>query len=189
MSENSSDYDLILRDIDAIAEELKRLQDADIPVLFRPLHEADGGWFWWGAKGAEPCKALYNLLFDRMTNEHGLNNLIWVWNSVSSDWYPGNDVVDIVTIDVYADEGDHSSQSDGYNQLKSLSGDSKLIALGEVGNIPDPDEMRNDGAAWAYWVTWNGDFIEGETNNPSDFKQQVFNSEYVLTLDEISGWN
>ncbi|KAH8157823.1 glycosyl hydrolase family 26, partial [Xylaria polymorpha] len=93
----NANYTLIIRDIDAIAVQLKRLQDADVPILFRPLHEAEGGWFWWGAKGPEPCKALWKLVYDRWTNFHGLNNLVWVWNSVAADWYPGDDVTDILS--------------------------------------------------------------------------------------------
>jgi mannan endo-1,4-beta-mannosidase len=42
----NANYTLIIRDIDAIATQLKRLQSAGIPVIFRPLHEAEGGWFW-----------------------------------------------------------------------------------------------------------------------------------------------
>lgn len=98
----NANYTLIIRDIDAIAVQLKRLQDADVPVLFRPLHEAEGGWFWWGAKGPEPAKALWRLIYDRWTNVHGMNNLVWVWNSVAADWYPGNDVTDVLSTDVYA---------------------------------------------------------------------------------------
>ena len=56
---NSADYKLLIRDIDVIALELKKLQAADIPVLWRPLHEAEGGWFWWGAKGPEAFKSLW----------------------------------------------------------------------------------------------------------------------------------
>ena len=97
-----NNYTLIIRDIDAIAEELKRLQDANIPVLFRPLHEAEGRWFWWGAQGPEACIELWNLLHDRLTNHHGINNLIWIWNSVAEDWYPGPETVDILSADVYA---------------------------------------------------------------------------------------
>jgi mannan endo-1,4-beta-mannosidase len=77
---------------------LKRLRDAGVPVLWRPLHEASGNawhtpWFWWGAKGAEPYKKLWNMMFDRMNNYHGLNNLIWIysinWDNKDSSWYPG----------------------------------------------------------------------------------------------------
>ena len=72
-------------------------------LLWRPLHEASGKWFWWGAKGAAPCKALWNLMYDRMVNHHGLTNLIWVWNSDGADyeWYPGDDKVDILARDFY----------------------------------------------------------------------------------------
>ena len=185
---NGNDYQLILRDIDAIATQLKRLQSANIPILWRPLHEAEGGWFWWGAKGADACKKLYTLLFDRLTHYHGLNNLVWVWNSVNSNWYPGNSVVDIVTTDIYSSAGDHSAQQISYNNLKSLSGDTKLIALGEVGSIPDPVNTRPVGANWAYWVVWNGDFIKGTSYNPLQYKYNIFSSAYILTRDEISGW-
>ena len=86
----SEEYKLILRDIDAIAVQLKKLAGAKVPVLWRPLHEADGGWFWWGAKGSEPCIKLWKLLYDRLTNKHGLHNLIWVYNSPNPKWYPGD---------------------------------------------------------------------------------------------------
>ncbi|KAL6229616.1 putative mannan endo-1,4-beta-mannosidase E [Aspergillus navahoensis] len=188
MNPSSPDYKLIIRDIDAIAEQLARLKD--IPILFRPLHEADGGWFWWGAAGPEPCKELYRLLFNRLTKKHGLNNLLWVWNSKEPQWYPGNDYVDIVSVDIYADDGDHSSQIAEYQALQGLTGNfTKLIALGEVGNIPDPELMRKDGAHWAYWVTWDGDFIRGEKKNPMEFKKSVYSSELVYTLDEVQAWN
>lgn len=179
---SSRDYKLLIRDIDAIAKQLARFNDT--PILFRPLHEADGGWFWWGASGPEPCKALYHLLFDRLTRTHGLNNLLWVWNSKVPEWYPGNDFVDVVSVDVYADKGDHSSQIAEYRALQNLTGNSpKPIALGEVGNIPDPEQMHKDGAKWAYWLTWNGDFIRGEGKNPSQFKKKVYSSKFVGTLE------
>lgn len=184
---NSNDYQLLVRDIDAIATQLKRLQSANIPVLWRPLHEAEGGWFWWGAKGSDACKRLYWLMFDRLTNYHQLNNLLWVWNSVDPNWYPGNDVVDIVSTDIYSSAGDHSSQTSLYQRLQSLSGNNKLIALGEVGNIPDPVNTRQDGANWAWWVTWNGDFIKGDSYNPRQYKYNIFSSQYILTREEVGG--
>ncbi|KAJ0420923.1 putative mannan endo-1,4-beta-mannosidase E [Aspergillus carlsbadensis] len=187
MKPSSPDYKLIIRDIDAIAEQLARVKDT--PILFRPLHEADGGWFWWGAAGPEPCKALYRLLFDRLTKKHGLNNLLWVWNSKEPAWYPGNEYVDIVSVDIYADDGDHSSQIADYKALQGLTGDfAKLIALGEVGNIPDPKLTQRDGAHWAYWLAWNGDFIRAGTKNPMDFKERVYSSKMVYTLDEVRDW-
>lgn len=97
-----ANYTLVIRDIDAIAVQLKKLQAAGVPLLWRPLHEAEGGWFWWGAKGSEATKKLYALLYQRLVEHHGINNLIWVWNSIAPGWYPGDGTVDILSADVYA---------------------------------------------------------------------------------------
>ncbi|MDO5524186.1 MAG: glycosyl hydrolase, partial [Bacteroidia bacterium] len=109
---NSPEYKMMIKDIDIISGYLKLLKEKNIPVIWRPLHEAAGntnsypggtGWFWWGAKGAEPCKALWKQMFDRMTNLHELNNLIWVWTSENNDpdWYPGDEYVDMIGRDLY----------------------------------------------------------------------------------------
>lgn len=98
----NANYTLLIRDIDAIAVQLKKLQAAGVPVLWRPLHEAEGGWFWWGAKGPEPAKKLWGILHERLAVHHGLDNLIWVWNSLLPEWYPGDATVDILSADVYA---------------------------------------------------------------------------------------
>jgi len=179
----------LIRDIDAIAVQLKRLQAANIPILWRPLHEAEGGWFWWGAKGAEPCKKLYRILYDRLTNYHGLNNLIWIWNSVASDWYPGDAAVDILSDDSYpATVGDHGPVSAQYNALYSLGRDKKLIGMSENGAIPDPDQLRLYEADWSWFVTWSGKFVDAGTHNTLDFLKKVYQSSYVKKLNDIKGW-
>lgn len=161
-----ANYTVLIRDIDAIAYQLKRLQNAGVPVLWRPLHEAEGGWFWWGAKGAAPAKALYHILYDRLTNVHGLNNLIWVWNSVAQDWYPGDEVVDIVSADVYAQgNGPMSVQ---YNELVVLGNDKKLVAAAEVGAAPKPDLLVAYEAHWLWFCVWGDSFINNaEWNSPA----------------------
>ncbi|WP_211348319.1 glycosyl hydrolase [Saccharothrix texasensis] len=181
----STDYGLLIRDMDAIAVQLKRLADAKVPVLFRPLHEAEGGWFWWGAKGSGPAKQLYRLLHQRLVSHHGLHNLIWVWNSVSPEWYPGDDVVDVVSADVYLPQGDHGPAIGAYERLVDLGGDRKLVALGEVGSIPDPDEIRAYEARWSWFVTWSGSFIQDGVTNPRDFVRRVYHHATVITLDEL----
>ncbi len=84
----TGEYDLIIRDIDDIAVQLKRFEDAGVPVLWRPLHEAGGGWFWWGAHGPEACLELWNILYERLVIHHHIHNLIWVWSTPEEDWYP-----------------------------------------------------------------------------------------------------
>ncbi|AGA58379.1 beta-mannanase [Thermobacillus composti KWC4] len=182
---DSEDYRVLIRDIDVISEQLKRLRDAKIPVLWRPLHEADGGWFWWGAKGPEPYKKLYRLLYDRMTNHHGLNNLIWVWNSEEPDWYPGDDVVDILSTDYYAPPGDYNPLSVKYEHLVQLRDDTKMVALAENGPIPDPDLLQAYRANWLYFVTWTGDYIQDGISNTPEHLQKVYGSDYVITRDKL----
>ncbi|QFZ21642.1 glycosyl hydrolase [Saccharothrix syringae] len=181
----STDYKLLIRDVDAIAVQLKRLADAKVPVLWRPLHEAEGGWFWWGAKGPGPAKQLYRLLHDRLVGHHGLHNLIWVWNSVAPEWYPGDDVVDVVSTDSYPPVGDHGPVIGPYERLVALGGDRKLVALGEVGSIPDPDLVRAYQARWGWFVTWSGSFVQDGVTNPLDFVRRVYHHDDVVTLDEL----
>jgi mannan endo-1,4-beta-mannosidase len=185
----SEEYTLILRDIDAIAVQLKKLQDANVPVLWRPLHEAEGKWFWWGAKGAEPCKWLWKLVFDRLVNHHQLNNLIWVWTSTgipdALNWYPGDDYVDIIGADIYLPAGNYGSSFITFDNMAALYAGKKIITLSENGPIPDPENLFNEVAAWSWFCTWSGDFIlDGKMNIPEHINA-VYNHEYVITLDEI----
>jgi mannan endo-1,4-beta-mannosidase len=156
---HSEDYQLLLRDMDVIAGLLKRLQDAGVPVLWRPLHEASGGWFWWGAKGPEPCIKLWILMFERFTKLHRLNNLIWVWNGQHKDWYPGDEYVDIIGEDIYGGERNYSSQHARFQQALDYTSENKIITLSENGTLPDPDELIRDGAPWAWNCTWYGSFV------------------------------
>ncbi len=187
--ETSEEYTLIIRDIDAIAVQLKKLKDANVPVLWRPLHEAEGTWFWWGAKGAEPCKWLWKLVFDRLVNHHELNNLIWVWTSSASsaalDWYPGDAYVDVIGADIYLPAGTYSSSFLMFDNLAAIFEGKKIITLSENGPIPDPERLFLEGAAWNWFGTWSGDFItDGVSNSPSHINM-VYNHEYVITLDEL----
>ncbi|MDQ0231415.1 glycosyl hydrolase [Metabacillus malikii] len=178
----SEDYNLLLRDIDAIAEQLKKLQEANVPVLWRPLHEAEGGWFWWGAKGPEPVKELWKLMYDRMTNQHKLNNLIWVWNSIDEDWYPGNEYVDIVSFDSYPGAHQYIPQSSQYEALVNVSNNKKLVAMAENGPIPDPDVLADYRSKYIYFTTWNGLLAE---QNSEEHLKKVYHHKNVITREQL----
>ncbi len=184
--ETSAEYKAMLSDIDYTAGLLKKLQDNKIAVIWRPLHEAAGGWFWWGAKGAAPCKKLYQIMFDRMVNYHGLHNLIWVWTHEPNDdaWYPGDEYVDIVGRDIYKD-GDHSSQILEFNDMTTRYGGKKMVTISECGSFPDVDNLVKDGAAWSYYMPWYGGYVEDSKYNSLDLWKKMFASDYVLTLDEM----
>jgi len=181
----SENYKLMISDIDAIAEKLKILQEHNIPVLWRPIHEADGGWFWWGAKGPDPAKELWRILYDRLTNYHHLNNLIWVWNSEAPEWYPGNDIVDIVSVDIYSKPGDYNPVNSHYENLVELVNDKKLVALAENGPIPDPDLLQMFETHWSWFNTWIDDYIRDENQNSKEHLKHLLNHDYVITLDEL----
>jgi mannan endo-1,4-beta-mannosidase len=182
----STEYQAMIADIDYISEMLKELRDENVPVIWRPLHEAKGGWFWWGAKGGEACKELYQVMFDRMVNYHGLNNLIWVWTREPNDesWYPGDEIVDIVGRDLYV-EGDHSSHVTEWTEMNNLYSKTKIITMSECGSFPDPDNLVNDGAAWSWFMPWYGAFVRDSKYNFLSLWKKTLAHEYVLTLDEM----
>ncbi len=186
-------YDLLMKDIDAIAQPLLELQEAGVPVLFRPLHEASGGWFWWGASGAEAYKKLYITLYEKLTNEYGLNNLIWVWNGQHADWYPGDEYVDIVGEDIYPGEKVYTSQVNKYLEVAEYSEERKMVYLTECGCIFDPDLAVRDGAMWGMWAVWQGEFVRkdgafariSEQYTESEMMKKAYNHEVVITIDEV----
>lgn len=179
-----ADHALLLRDIDAVAAQLKKLQDADVPVLWRPLHESEGGWFWWGAKGPQPFKQLWRLTYDRLVRHHGLNNLVWVLTSEDPAWYPGDDVVDIVGVDAYP-----PTQTDAlvtrWENLRARFDGKKLVALTEFGGVPDIEKMQARGVWWSYFASWSGE-THGPRISPVEQVARVYRSPSVLNLEDIA---
>ena len=186
---NSEEYELILSDIDVIAEELKELQEAKVPVLWRPLHEAEGGWFWWGSQGPEVCVWLWKVMYDRLTNHHGLDNMIWVWTGTDSadalEWYPGDDYVDIVGADIYLENGNYATSFSMFDNMAGIHEGQKIITLSETGTIPDASDMDDQKARWSWFVVWSGDFIMDGVKNDVDHLITTYQHEYVITLDEL----
>lgn len=181
----SEEYQLLISDMDTIATELKKLQAADLPILWRPLHESEGGWFWWGAKGPEPFKELWRLLYNRYTYHHQLDNLIWVLTSEDPDWYPGDDVVDIVGVDAYPDDRADPLVSNWEAVLERFDG-RKLIALTEFGGVPDIQSMQFLGVWWSFFTSWTGDLGPGSMS--SEELQRIYTAPEVLTFDELPHW-
>lgn len=178
--------EVIEEDLGKIVVHLKRLRDRKIPLLWRPLHEASGGWFWWGAKGADAFRRLWIYLFERFERE-GLNNLIWVWTSQGNDmaWYPGDEYVDIIGYDSYPSADVHASLSEVYYTLVNLTGGRKLLALSECGGVPMPSAMYESGDMWSWFMPWYGDYTSGgKDNTEADFRT-ILNDERVLTRDEM----
>ncbi len=150
-----------LAQIDTVASYLKQLRDAHVPVLWRPYHEMNGVWFWWGNRpGKNGVQKLWRMMYDRYVNYHHLDNLLWVWGANGprdipldeaysyKGFYPGHKYVDILGTDIY-----HSDyEQKDYNELLKLA-DGRVMALTEVGELPKPEILAAQ-PRWTWFMIW-----------------------------------
>ena len=198
----SEEYARMMTDIDKVADYLLLLKNKNIPVIWRPLHEAGGKWFWWGMD-AESCKTLWRVMYDRF-QEKGLNNLIWVWTEAVAwneddevegpKWYPGDEYVDIVGIDVY-NTTEASACYDWFEMMSRLW-PNKMVTMSECGNVAPIGEQWVAGAHWSWFVTWYDydrtvditapAFQEDDhTSANADWWRAAVEDERVITRDEV----
>jgi mannan endo-1,4-beta-mannosidase len=182
-------YNRWLAQVDKIASYLKQLNDLNIPVLWRPYHEMNGVWFWWGnKKGKNGYPKLWKMMFDRFVNYHHLNNLIWVWDANAprdipfdeaysyKEFYPGAEFVDILATDVY--HFDYEQKD--YNELLQLA-KGKPIALGECGELPKPEILEMQ-PKWSWFMVWSS-WIQ--TDNTPERVKSIYNLPQVITHDKL----
>jgi mannan endo-1,4-beta-mannosidase len=171
--------------VDVIAGCLKQLQAAHVPVLWRPYHEMNGDWFWWGGRrGEHGTTVLYRQLFDRLVNYHHLNNLVWIWSvdrpstpqRQFADYFPGRNYFDIAALDVY--RGDFSQSY--YRDLMKLAG-GKPVALAEVGPPPTLAVLEQQ-PEWTWWMLWAG--MVGKGPDANHAVQTLVNNPRSLSLDD-----
>ena len=199
--------------IDRVAAALKEFQRNNIPVLWRPLHEANGSWFWWGNRGndggksIEAYKKLWYIFFDRFENYHKLNNLIWVWNGQSRELAVHPNTYDICGEDVYSEiPQDHGSQKERFLEVTSYT-HGKMAALSECGYMPDPENLKRDNVKWLWWLPWWGSFaykmdnswkpvfgedglvLHADEKFTPEMLKSYFDNDYCLTLDKLPWYN
>ncbi|MBO4395915.1 MAG: beta-mannosidase [Eubacterium sp.] len=167
-------------DMDVIAGLLKPFLEKDIPILWRPFHESDGTWFWWGAQGTAVARELYRLMFEHYTQVHHLDNLLWVWNCRLAEGWPGDDYVDVISVDIYLDKYMPTDYHKEYEELISATSEKKVAALAEVGYLPDIDMLKKSHTPWAYFMTWSKEFIIGEQYNSADNLRKMYQSDYAI---------
>ncbi len=214
LEEDSKERAYFNEAVKMLAEQLQKLQDENVPIIFRPLHEAQGNegnypdgtsWFWWGDRGAEVYKELWKLLYTKLTEEYQLHNIIWEFNSYdyanSHTWYPGDEYVDIVAYDKYNVEynrGDGKSSgpnllaiSSKFDYLFKLTDGKKMVAMAENDTVPAMDNMIVEDANWLYFCPWydggedGGTAFLGEAYQDHDELKKMYQSEYCITLDEL----
>ena len=206
--EGTKEYEYFMAAVDDLAEQLLLCQEAGVPIIFRPLHEAQGNegnygdgtaWFWWGDRGAEVYKELWKLLYTTLTEKYELHNLIWEFNSYnyanSPTWYPGDDYVDIVAYDKYNVENNRddglssgpnvSAISRIFNYLYNWVDGGKMLAISECDTVPTVENMTVEDAGWLYFCPWYGDYLMSERYQDPETLSEIYNSDYCITLDEL----
>lgn len=175
------------------ADKLQVFEDSDIPVLWRPLHEIDGGWFWWTDKETpENTARLWRMMYEYLTYTRKLDNLIWVYSAgvgnktaeYRSRFYPGNDYVDISGIDIYGVDfrEDVDKYWEYYNVMSRVS-PGKMLACGECDALPDPVKTQSGKLPkWLYALPWWG---APSNRRPADWAVFTMRHDFIVTLDEI----
>lgn len=203
----TKEYQYLQLAIQDLAEQLQILQDNNVPVIFRPYHEAEGNgglngegaWFWWASAGAEVYKQLWDQLYTELTETYGLHNLIWTYNSyvysTSPAWYPGDDQVDIVGYDKYntiynrydglSGVPNEDAISSTFYQLVDLTGGKKMVAMTENDTVPSVQNLTDEKAGWLYFLPWYGEHLMSTAFNFPATLTTLYQSDYVITLDEL----
>ena len=182
----------LLHDIDAVSASLMKLRNMDIPVLWRPLHEASGGWYWWGAYGNNAYFKLWTLVYQRMTVYHHLDNLIWIWNGQSSGYMVPHDKFDIASVDAYLQpDMEFGSRCEQFSALALYTGGKKMLALSECSALPDPARVSVDQAYWSFFGVWYGKYLMKPDGSFSDAYYSsldlynLYNSDRALSLNDF----
>jgi beta-glucosidase len=174
-------YIAMWSDLKRIADHLTELRDANVPVLWRPMHECDGNWFWYGKQGGERFVKLWKTMFDYFSKERKLNNLIWVvchTGNPSAEWDPGKAYYDIAGGDTYG----KGIQAALFNKLKAIHGEAIPIPYHECGTLPDPDECFKNGVTWSWWMLWHTSYLY---NHNKDDLKRIYNNDLVITRDKL----
>lgn len=161
--------------LDEIVPYLQQLKDAGVPAIFRPLHEMNEQWAWWGGRpGSNGSAKLYQITHDYLVGTKGMTNLVWAWNVQDnpaggfSNYYPGSSYVDVVTLDAWYKAFPSSSE---YQSLRSIAA-GKPIALAEVGTMPTAANLSAQ-PEWTWFMEWS-EQLEG-SNTPQAIKDTYYN--------------
>jgi len=187
-------------ELDKVAGALQKLRDANVTVIWRPFHEMNGNFFWWGINAHDnkqtneaDYKSLWIDMYNTFKFDYGLDNLIWTYSVVPSEtwyasvtsYYPGSDYVDLVGMDYYGEQPDFPN----YEELKSLG---KTIVMSEIGpkeagygnwNMMDVvNKLKGKAAYFMQWHSWNGAAVAIKDNKNA---MEMMNSNAVITRDEL----
>jgi len=189
-------YNKWLAHVDLIAGYMKTLRDSGVVILWRPYHEMNGGWFWWGAKTGSSFKRLWANMYNRLTTFHQLNNLIWVWGPntgvVDTTYFP-SPYVDVGGVDIYVQTQTNAVFTNENTALSRVMGQ-KIWALTETGLVPNSDTLalKTDYVWFLPWHTrWCDNVFYGglpTSNGPGNSPAQlatIYNHPATITRNEV----
>ncbi len=180
--DNTPERKAFYHDMDVIADELRKFLENDIPVLWRPFHEAYGDWFWWGSKGPVVASKLYQMMYEYYTDELHLDNLLWVWNCPIKEAYPGDEYVDVISVDIYLEEYEKTDYKKQFEEMIEATSTKKVAALAEIGYLPDIKALEKSRVPWAYYMLWSKEFVIGEKYNSREDLCALYEGEYSITM-------
>ena len=181
---NSETHTRWMGELDLIAEGLQQLRDAGVVVLWRPFHEMNGGWFWWGAKEPDSFIKVWRHMFDYFTQTKGLDNLLWVYSPNHGDktaaYYPGGGYVDLVGLDAYTDFID-TNHIRGYAEVARLPKPFGFTEYGPHGSSNPPGDydylrfiagVTNQFPRAVFFMSWNGKWSLARNLNSKELLSQ-----------------
>ena len=185
----TAEHTSFLQKLDYAAAELQRLEDANVPVLWAPFHEASGDWFWWGMEGGAYVTQLWNFTYDYLTNTKGLDNLIWLFpfaGAINEVVYPGKATVDLAGPDTYDTNQPFASM---FNRATELLGPGLPIPLHETGQVVDPNIMFDQQTApWVLFNVWATYQNDGSHNTVQGI-QTAYSSPFTINRDDLPSFD
>jgi mannan endo-1,4-beta-mannosidase len=169
-----------MQELDLLAAGLQELRAAKVVVLWRPFHEMNGDWFWWGGKDPEGFIQVWRQMFDYFTNDKGLDNLIWVYSPNhgrnTASYYAGNRYVDLVGLDAYTDfvDLDHIK---GYAEVAALPKPFGFTEYGPHGPQNPPGDydytrflagVERDFPKTCFFMSWNARWSLGSNEKTKE---------------------
>ena len=192
---NQQAQDTMLGWMAEVADAIERLQSEGAVVMFRPLSEMNGNWFWWGRREQADYIALWQFIYDYFTRTRSLNNIIWVYESDSSShapilvggpshasdyYYPGDDYVDVMSHNLYSETWDLPFDSNEvYSRYPKIygipqAGPDKASRGGDFDNLTYVRQTEARLPRSSFFVVWNS--FTGSTGIP----------QYVAIVDNLN---
>lgn len=177
---NSDTHKRWMNELDTIATGLQQLKDAGVVVLWRPFHEMNGGWFWWGDKDPETFKKVWQHMFHYFTTTKKLDNLLWVYSpnhgKNTAAYYAGDNYVDLVGLDAYTDFVD-KQHIHGYDEVAELPKPFGFTEYGPHGSEKPPGDydyrrfiagVEKDFPKTCFFMCWNWKWSLAMNNNTKE---------------------